>query len=213
MNVDYFTYVESRFIFALNDSLLDKKFPQFITELMIPRAVGNNITGDLKIAGLPKLTKITVSKFTLQNLNSVVIKNNPRLEDICFEDGNDWDEQRGTGNGCFENAKVLKIYSTHVFFHSVDLPSLHTLYIGKSAFANAESLLLKSICYSRCLPYLPMLSFYRICDYAFNQAKEFIVDSMLFKRFECDFPRLSKSSDAATSFKRITYSRLSSFVH
>ena len=103
--------------------------PGSVTELIIPRAVGNNITGELKISRLPQLKAIRVAKFTLQNILSVVINDNPRLQSIHFENGNEWNNDKNTGNGCFENAKVLKIYSSSLLFPISRSPFFrHALY-------------------------------------------------------------------------------------
>ena len=71
----------------------------------------NELKIDLKICGFESLKKLIVKKNSLQNLNSLVISNNSKLESIVTENGENWDEENETCYAPFENVKTVEISS------------------------------------------------------------------------------------------------------
>ena len=58
----------------------------YLTEIVIDKAYGNNLYGDLLICGFNKLKRLTIGENSLCNMRNVKIANNQQLQTICCEE-------------------------------------------------------------------------------------------------------------------------------
>ena len=80
-----------------------------IHEIVIDEGCGNDYKGDLRLGVFNHLERIVVKKESFQNVNSLVISDNPVLKSIEIEDG-DWrDDYLNTG--AFNNVKSVVLKS------------------------------------------------------------------------------------------------------
>ena len=66
----------------INSNLMEP----YLTEIVIDKAYGNNLYGDLLICGFNKLNTLIIGENSLCNVRKVKIANNKQLKTICCEE-------------------------------------------------------------------------------------------------------------------------------
>ena len=82
-----------------------------IIEIVIEEGCGNEMNEELKICEFQVLEKLIVKKNSLKNVNQLIITRNNQLKRIEIENGQCWDNEKGTFYAAFESISSVEISS------------------------------------------------------------------------------------------------------
>ena len=82
-----------------------------IIEIVIEEGCGNEMKEELKICEFQVLEKLIVKKNSLKNVNQLIITRNNQLKRIEIENGQCWDNEKGTFYAAFESISSVEISS------------------------------------------------------------------------------------------------------
>ena len=82
-----------------------------IIEIVIEEGCGNEMKEELKICEFQVLEKLIVKKNSLKNVNQLIITRDNQLKRIEIENGQCWDNEKGTFYAAFESISSVEISS------------------------------------------------------------------------------------------------------
>lgn len=110
------------------------------SSIIVKDGLCNSLNEELVITNYECLTSLHFESKSLQNIQSLVIQDNPNLQFILF------------GYFSLENAENVTIASICYYFIIItDLPSLNELQFISNSFYNTFSMVIHGLCFQDCL--------------------------------------------------------------